>query len=123
MFRRRLGGALTLIVFGLALPSAVFAAGPERFETTFTYTLDDAIADYQKADEAIPEFVESKRRVATLLEVQGQVDRARTLAAPPARPESLTAARNERNEGVKISSRARGVSVLPVVETRTENRT
>lgn len=39
---------------------------------------DQAIADYQKADEAIPEFAESKRRVATLLEAQGQVDRART---------------------------------------------
>lgn len=39
---------------------------------------DQAIADYQKADEAIPEFTESKRRLATLLEAQGQVDRART---------------------------------------------
>jgi hypothetical protein len=39
--------ALTLLVVGLALPSATSAAGPERFETTFTYTLDDAIADYQ----------------------------------------------------------------------------
>jgi tetratricopeptide (TPR) repeat protein len=39
---------------------------------------DLAIADYQKADEALPEFVESKRRLATLLEAQGQVDRART---------------------------------------------
>ena len=39
---------------------------------------DQAIADYQKADEALPEFEESKRRVATLLEAQGQVDRART---------------------------------------------
>jgi tetratricopeptide (TPR) repeat protein len=39
---------------------------------------DHAIADYQKADEAIPEFVESKRRLATLLAAQGQVDRART---------------------------------------------
>ncbi len=39
---------------------------------------DQAIADYQKADEAIPEFIESKRRMATLLEAQGQIDRART---------------------------------------------
>jgi tetratricopeptide (TPR) repeat protein len=39
---------------------------------------DRAIADYQKADEAIPEFAESKRRLATLLEAQGQIDRART---------------------------------------------
>ena len=37
-----------------------------------------AIADYLKADEAMPEFVETKRRLATLLEAQGQVDRART---------------------------------------------
>jgi hypothetical protein len=43
---RRLAIALTLAL-GLALPSAVSAAGPERFETSFTYTLDDAIADYQ----------------------------------------------------------------------------
>jgi tetratricopeptide (TPR) repeat protein len=39
---------------------------------------DQAIADYQKADEAIPEFTESKRRLATLLQAQGEVDRART---------------------------------------------
>jgi tetratricopeptide (TPR) repeat protein len=38
---------------------------------------DEAIADYQKADEAIPEFWESKRRLASLLEAQGQIDRAR----------------------------------------------
>lgn len=47
MSRRRLHTALTLLVLGLALPSAVSAASPERFETTFTYTLQDAIADYQ----------------------------------------------------------------------------
>ena len=39
---------------------------------------DLAITDYQKAAEAIPEFAESKRRVASLLEAQGLVDRART---------------------------------------------
>ena len=39
---------------------------------------DEAIADYQKADVAMPEFTESKRRLAILLEAQGQVDRART---------------------------------------------
>jgi tetratricopeptide (TPR) repeat protein len=39
---------------------------------------DQAIADYQKADEALPTYAESKRRIATLLEAQGQVDRART---------------------------------------------
>jgi tetratricopeptide (TPR) repeat protein len=43
-----------------------------------TREYDQAIADYQKADEAIPAFTESKRRVATLVEAQGQVDRART---------------------------------------------
>ena len=47
MFRRRLGAVFMLIVLGLALPSAVSAGGPERFETTFTFTLEDAIADYQ----------------------------------------------------------------------------
>jgi hypothetical protein len=47
MSRRRLGIALMLLTLGLALPGAVSAAGPERFESTFTYTLDDAIADYQ----------------------------------------------------------------------------
>jgi hypothetical protein len=47
MFRPRLGIALTLLALGLALPAAVSATGPERFESTFTYTLDDAIADYQ----------------------------------------------------------------------------
>ena len=39
---------------------------------------DLAITDYKKADEAIPEFVESKRRIATLLEAQGRTDGART---------------------------------------------
>jgi tetratricopeptide (TPR) repeat protein len=38
---------------------------------------DRAIADYQQADEAMPEFRESKRRMASLLEAQGQTDRAR----------------------------------------------
>jgi hypothetical protein len=47
MSRLRLGIALTLIAVGLALPATASAAGPERFETTFTYTLEDAIADYQ----------------------------------------------------------------------------
>ncbi|HTM26625.1 MAG TPA: hypothetical protein VL225_15620 [Vicinamibacterales bacterium] len=39
---------------------------------------DQAIADYQKSDAIMPEFEESKRRLATLLEAQGQVNRART---------------------------------------------
>jgi hypothetical protein len=47
MSRRQHGIALMLLTLGLALPGAVSAAGPERFESTFTYTLDDAIADYQ----------------------------------------------------------------------------
>ena len=36
-----------VMTFGLVLPGAASAAGPERFETSFTYTLQDAIADYQ----------------------------------------------------------------------------
>ena len=47
MSRRRLGIALALFALGLALPAGATASGPERFETTFTYTLEDAIADYQ----------------------------------------------------------------------------
>ena len=47
MSRPRLGIALIVLALGLALPAAVSADGPERFETTFTYTLQDAIADYQ----------------------------------------------------------------------------
>ena len=39
---------------------------------------DLAIADYQKAAEAMPQFAESKRRVASLLEAQGLIDLART---------------------------------------------
>ena len=40
--------ALALIVaaVGLALPASGFAAGPERFSGSFTYTLADALADY-----------------------------------------------------------------------------
>ncbi len=38
---------------------------------------DRAIADYQQADEAMPDFRETKRRMASLLEAQGQIDRAR----------------------------------------------
>jgi hypothetical protein len=47
MSRPRIRIALVVLALGLALPAAVSAAGPERFETTFTYTLQDAIADYQ----------------------------------------------------------------------------
>jgi hypothetical protein len=42
---RRLLLALTAISF--ALPAAASAAGPERFEGSFTYTLSDALADYE----------------------------------------------------------------------------
>ena len=47
MTRRRLGIALFLFALGLTAPAAVSAAGPERFETTFTYSLQDAVADYE----------------------------------------------------------------------------
>lgn len=53
MSRRRLGIALGLLALGLALPVGVTAAGPERFETTFTYTLEDAIADYEAFGENV----------------------------------------------------------------------
>jgi hypothetical protein len=38
---------LALIAMSLALPAVVSAAGPERFHTSFTYTLADALADNQ----------------------------------------------------------------------------
>jgi hypothetical protein len=44
---RRFGIALILVALGLTVPAAVAAAGPEQFETSFTYSLQDAIADYQ----------------------------------------------------------------------------
>jgi len=47
MSRRRLGIAFILMALALALPGAVSAAGPQRFQTTFTYTLQDAVADYE----------------------------------------------------------------------------
>jgi hypothetical protein len=46
MSRIRMALAIALTVAGLALPSAASAAGPERFGSSFTYTLADAIADY-----------------------------------------------------------------------------
>ena len=42
-----------------------------------TRRYDQAIVEYQVADQAMPEFIESKRRLANLLAAQGQVDRAR----------------------------------------------
>jgi hypothetical protein len=47
MSRRRLGIALSISILALALPASVSAAGPEHFQTSFTYTLADAIADYE----------------------------------------------------------------------------
>jgi len=45
MSRTRLTAAVALAA--LAVPATASAAGPERFETSFTYTLADAVADYQ----------------------------------------------------------------------------
>jgi hypothetical protein len=39
--------AFAALALPLAAPATASAAGPERFETSFTYTLADAIADYQ----------------------------------------------------------------------------
>jgi hypothetical protein len=44
---RRLGFVLSLSVLAFAIPASVSAAGPEHFSSSFTYTLADAIADYQ----------------------------------------------------------------------------
>ena len=46
MSRRRLGLAMSVFVLALSAPMTVAAAAPERFSTSFTYTLADAIADY-----------------------------------------------------------------------------
>ena len=47
MSRMLRGMLLALTAMSLALPAVVSAAGPERFHTSFTYTLADALADYQ----------------------------------------------------------------------------
>lgn len=47
MFRRRLGLMVAFGAFALALPLTVSAAGPDRFTTSFTYALADAISDYE----------------------------------------------------------------------------
>ena len=39
--------ALAALALPLAIPNSASADGPEQFETSFTYTLADAIADYQ----------------------------------------------------------------------------
>ena len=46
MSRIRFALALALTAFALALPATSFAAGPDRFSGSFTYTLADALADY-----------------------------------------------------------------------------
>ena len=45
--RRSLAGATLALVASFAISGVSAASGPERFETTFTYTLADAIADYE----------------------------------------------------------------------------
>jgi len=47
MSRFRLACVTALAVATLAVPASASAAGPEHFESSFTYTLADAIADYQ----------------------------------------------------------------------------
>ena len=46
MSRIRMALALAVAAVGLAFPASGFAAGPERFSSSFTYTLADAVADY-----------------------------------------------------------------------------
>ena len=46
MSRIRIAVLLAVATIGMALPAASLAAAPERFSTTFTYTLADALADY-----------------------------------------------------------------------------
>jgi len=46
MSRIRAALALLITAIGLTFPTAAFAAGPERFSGSFTYTLADALADY-----------------------------------------------------------------------------
>lgn len=57
-----------------ALVRTLYASAAKHVEAR---GYDQAIADYVKADEGHPAFAESKRRVATLLEAQGQIERAR----------------------------------------------
>jgi len=47
MSRTRLTAAVMLAAFTLALPATASATGPERFQTSFTYSLAEAVADYQ----------------------------------------------------------------------------
>lgn len=43
----RMTAAVVLTALTLALPATASATGPERFESSFTYTLADAVADYE----------------------------------------------------------------------------
>ena len=54
-----------------------------------------AVADYQKADAALPDFLESKRRAATLLEAQGMIVAARTYWSQLATAESTEDGRKQ----------------------------
>src|SRR5215211_2083794 len=47
MSRLRLACVTALAVAAFAVPATASAAGPGHFETSFTYTLADAVADYQ----------------------------------------------------------------------------
>ena len=48
MVRRSMRATLfVLVLSALAVPSAALAAGPVHTHSSFTYTLADAIADYQ----------------------------------------------------------------------------
>jgi len=58
-----------------ALVRSLYTSASKRVDAR---RYDQAIVDYQKAAEALPSFVESTRRVATLYEAQGQMERART---------------------------------------------
>src|SRR5215211_947765 len=46
MSRIRMALALAVAAVGLALPASSFAAAPERFSSSFTFTLADALAEY-----------------------------------------------------------------------------
>jgi hypothetical protein len=46
--RRSLAAATLALLASFAISGMAVASGPERFETTFTYTLTDALADYEK---------------------------------------------------------------------------
>ena len=46
MSRIRMALALVVAAVGLAFPASGFAAGPERFSGSFTFTLADALAEY-----------------------------------------------------------------------------